>query len=326
MEQKTAFISYSWDSEGHKQWVMDLTNLLRRNRVDAKIDRFITQSSTTNLNTMMITNIKNNDFIIVVLTEKFAEKADNLQGGVGFENALSLPILLENPDKLIFILRHQGSFRDAFPFHLKGYHVIDFSDNSKFDVSFQELLHRIYGVPLYEMEPLGAVPQLKPRSSKDSAAASVFSDIEIPNLRNFTDKEKIEFLKNSFVEINRLFEELFKKIKSANPNFDYSVETLSLTKSIYHLFIDGNSRTGFKMWLEDGHSSFGHKSINFKYGTTQWEYASDNSYNESISCEVDSNKQLKLKMLMNMFGNKDADTPEQIVKEIWKNNLSHHIR
>jgi hypothetical protein len=149
MEHKSAFISYGWDSEEHKQLVMDFANLLRRNGVNATIDRFITQSNTTNLNAMMIKNMRNNDFIIVVLTEKFAEKADNFQGGVGFETLLSLPILQENPDKLIFVLRHKSNFRNAFPFHLQGYYAINFSDDRNFDESFEELLHRIQDVPLY---------------------------------------------------------------------------------------------------------------------------------------------------------------------------------
>jgi hypothetical protein len=125
--------------------------------------------------------------------------------------------------------------------------------------------------------------------------------------------------------MNRLLEELFNTIKSANANFDYIVEKQSPSKSIFNLFIDGDINYGFKMWIDNGFGGFGHNSINLKYGTTQWDYASDNSYNESIYCEVGANKKLKLKMIMNMYGNKDADTPEQIVKEIWKNNLSHHI-
>lgn len=325
MEQKTAFISYSWDSEEHKQWVMNLANILRRNSVDAKIDRFITQLTTTNLNTMMISNIKNNDYVIVVLTEKFAEKADNLQGGVGFETVLSLPVLMENPEKLIFILRHKDSFKGAFPFHLKGYYAIDFSNDNKFEESFQELLYRIYGVPLYEMEPLGTVPQLKPRNSKGTVS-SMFSDIELPNLRRTTDRDKQDFLKESYSEIIGLFKELFNVIKSANHNFDYTEETLSPTKSIFLLYTDGETRTGFKIWLDTGYGSLGYNSINLLYGTRQWDFSSDNSYNESISCEIGENKELKLKMLMNSLNSKTTDTPEKVVKEIWKNSLSQHIR
>ncbi|MFH5781544.1 toll/interleukin-1 receptor domain-containing protein [Heyndrickxia oleronia] len=321
MEQKTAFISYSWDSEEHKQWVMDLANALRKNGVEANIDRFLTQTSTVNLNTMMITNMKKNDFVIVVLTETFAEKADDFKGGVGFETILSLPILQENPEKLIFILRHKGNFANAFPFHLKGYYAIDFSNDSSFEESFQELLHRIYGVPLYEMEPIGAAPQLKPRSNNVNRPSSVFTDIELPNLKRITDQDKLKFMKNSYEEMKRLFEELFEAIKSANSNFDYSLEEQTSAKVSFHLFVDGRTVSGVSMWIEN---SFGHSHINLRYGNS-WGSFSDNSYNESISCEVGNNKELKLKMQMNMMGNNSTETPEQIVKEIWKNNLSRHF-
>lgn len=78
------------------------------------------------------------------------------------------------------------------------------------------------------------------------------------------------------------------------------------------------------MWI-GGFGGFGENSINLKYDITQWEYSTDSSFNESISCEVSNNKQLKLKMLLNTFGNRDAAKPEQIVKEIWKNYLSHRF-
>lgn len=228
MEHKSAFISYSWDSEEHKQWVMDFANLLRsKGGVNATIDRFITQSNTTNLNAMMIKNMRNNDFVIVVLTEKFAEKADNFQGGVGFETLFSLPILQENPDKLIFVLRHKTNFRNAFPFHLQGNYAIDFSDDSKFDESFQELIHRIQGVPLYEMDPVGPVPELRPRNSK-MATPSIFSDLEIPNLKQITDKDKIEFMKNSFNEISTFWKNFSKPLNR-------QIQTLTIRLKSSHL-------------------------------------------------------------------------------------------
>lgn len=53
---------------------------------------------------------------------------------------------------------------------------------------------------------------------------------------------------------------------------------------------------------------------------------SDNSTNEIITHYIDDKKQLKLKMQMTIFGNRNASTPEEIVKEIWKNNIAHYIK
>ncbi|MCG1012151.1 TIR domain-containing protein [Tepidanaerobacter sp. GT38] len=56
-EYPTVFISYSWDSEEHENWVAFLAAKLRENGVDATIDKFETQSKTVNLNRMMIEKI-----------------------------------------------------------------------------------------------------------------------------------------------------------------------------------------------------------------------------------------------------------------------------
>mgnify|MGYP001290363638 FL=1 len=106
MEKKpSAFISYSWDSEEHKEWVVGLVNLLRDNGVDASADFFETQRGTTNLYSMMVENIRDKDYIIIVLTPEYAKKADSLQGGVGFETSMLIPLIQENLQKIIPIIR-----------------------------------------------------------------------------------------------------------------------------------------------------------------------------------------------------------------------------
>mgnify|MGYP003511259450 CR=1 FL=1 len=83
------FVSYSWDSVEHKEWVLKFVNMLRdRWGVNAKCDVFITQSNTTNLNHMMVEEIKDSDYVLIILTESYAEKANKLEGGVGFETKL----------------------------------------------------------------------------------------------------------------------------------------------------------------------------------------------------------------------------------------------
>lgn len=77
---KKVFISYSWDSTAHQQWVLELVYKLRDNGVDASIDILKTHE-TVNLNTMMVSNIRDNDYIIIVLTENYSKKLMNLLGG-----------------------------------------------------------------------------------------------------------------------------------------------------------------------------------------------------------------------------------------------------
>ncbi|MCU9807465.1 toll/interleukin-1 receptor domain-containing protein [Paraclostridium sp. AKS46] len=136
------FISYSWDSEEHKEWVKQLWQTLRVNGVDASIDEAETQTGTIDLNRMMIEGIKDNEYIIVVLTENYARKSDNFQGGVGLETTFLQNFRLKNPKKIIPIIRSGG--RNAMPFYLQGLNYIDFSDDNNISNSFKDLLYRVF--------------------------------------------------------------------------------------------------------------------------------------------------------------------------------------
>jgi hypothetical protein len=326
-EHISAFVSYSWDGESHKRWVLELTNGLRRKGIAAELDLFITQSGTVNLNQMMIKKLRDSDFIIVVLTESYADKADGFKGGVGYETLLSLPLLQEHPEKLIFITKHRGDFKAVFPFHLRGYYAIDFSDDANYNEAFEELLHRIYNVPLYEMEPIGEIPDLKPRSAlqiAETRSDKFFDAISIPNIKGVTDFDKLQYMEWSYQEINRYLRLLFEEIKSSNLGFHYTDEKVTEKKHIYRLFVDGQMRSGVKIWIGN---SLGAKTptISLKFDANL-DYNHDGSMNESISCEETTDNRLTLRMIFNLFGEKGPHDPKSIVNEIWRSHLAHHFR
>ena len=323
-ENKEAFISYSWDEKLHEQWVMNLVIELRNSGVDASFDKYETQTKTTNLYQMMIKNMRDNDNIIVILTENFAKKADDMQGGVGFETLLSFPDIQQDPDKFIFLLRHKGNFEDAFPFHLRSFYAIDFSDDKLFDEKFLELLHRIEGVPMYEKVPLGQKRKLMPRRTIDSSNVKkeeLFEGLELTNSKKIGDIDKERFLAKSYDEMQELFVALFSQIKEGNSNFDFTSEQISNKKHMFKIYFDRQQKTGVKMWL-GGQFGFG---INLLFGK-HIDPFSDNSMNETIYCEVNDKKELVLRRTMNIFGNKETNSnPKSIVQEIWKSSLSHYI-
>ncbi|MGY3190577.1 toll/interleukin-1 receptor domain-containing protein [Lysinibacillus sp. TE18511] len=75
------FVSYSWDSKEHQQWVLDLVKNLRQEGLDANYDQGITATSTVNLNQMMVEHMRDDDYILIVLTEKHTAKANDFVGG-----------------------------------------------------------------------------------------------------------------------------------------------------------------------------------------------------------------------------------------------------
>lgn len=332
----TAFISYSWDGEEHEQWVHDLVNRLRSDGsgVEASFDKFELYDKTVNLNQMMVNAIKNNDYVIVVLTENYRNRADNFQGGVGFEAEILLADLKRNRDKIILVMRHSGDFDSVFPSYFRDYYAIDFSDDKQFEKKFDELVHRIYRHNSYEKAPLGSMPSflasnVQPSSlvedtipqpiKKETNIFESFSTLEIP--KSFTDLDKEEFLRSSYDEIMNQFTALFNHVKTQTPGFTYQLDVENARKHIYRLYINGQHKTSVKMLLGSGFGN--HHSINFSFGNQSM--FSDNSFNEMLSIE-EKNNQLNLRMLMSLRHNDTLVKPTDIVKRMWEDHLLPYLR
>lgn len=330
MEERNpkVFVSYSWDNREHQQWVVDLTNRLRREGIDATMDLFETQQKTVNLNKMMIENIKQSDYVVIVLTEEYAKRADNFEGGVGFETLLTIPDIKSNLSKLIFIMRHNGDYTKVFPFHIRDIYAIDFSNDSQFESKLEELIYKIYNVPLYEVEPIGKMPDLKPRKNliqnhetKNDEIEDI-DDLLIPDLRQITDIDKNEFIKKSYSHIIYVLGRLLDKSKSVNSNFTYELEEITKRKVIIKIYVNGTIRQGMKIWY-GSYMGMGENSIYISYGT--WiDENNDTSMNQIINCVVNDKKELKLNMMMSFNGNKEMDADE-VAKIIWMENIKNYL-
>lgn len=318
----TAFVSYSWDSKEHKNWVLSLVSKLFENRVETSIDVFETQTGTVNLNNMMIKNIKDKDYTIIVLTEEYAKKADNLQGGVGFETNMLIPFIMDNLQKIIPIVHTKGDKSKAIPFYLKGVHYIDFSDDEQFEEAFNELLHRIYKVDLIEKPKLGTRPNLKPKKIENITSKSSLPIEDknlIPNFIGVTDMDKNKFMKKSYSDILDGLHNLLEETKKSNGNFDFEYDTITYKKTIIKMYLNGTQKYAVKIWLGNGLGAR-QETINVSYGNFISE--SDNSMNEIITCEVEENK-LGLKMNMSLFGNREIMDSKFITLEVWKNVVNY---
>ena len=313
-EHPSVFISYSWDSEEHENWVTFLAAKLRENGVDATIDKFETQSKTVNLNRIMVEKIKNSDNILLILTENYAKKADTFQGGVGYETNLLIRYIKDNPDKIILIMRHKGDYRKAVPFYLEGFHFIDFSHDDQFDIKFDELLHRIYQVDVIDVPKVGAKPKLESKKIIYDRAVNEIANI-IPNFKEITDLDKNKFMKQSYSKILSLLSDFAEQTKHKNNNFDYDKDVVHNQKTIMRFYINGMEKYAVKIWLGN---LFGGKnqSIYLSYG--RFSIDSDNSFNDVIECEVTKTKDLKLKMTMNFMTGNNASDAYRIAVKIWK--------
>ena len=110
---KTAFVSYSWDDDLHREWVRKLAERLRADGVDVSIDSWSTVPG-DQLPAFMERAIRDNDFVVIVCTPRYKHRSDAREGGVGYEGDIMTAEVLSSQDhrKFVPVLR-QGAWHEA---------------------------------------------------------------------------------------------------------------------------------------------------------------------------------------------------------------------
>ena len=176
MEIPKVFISYSHDSQVHKQWVLQLVIRLRNNGIDAIIDQF-ELSLGDDLPHFMETNLATADKIIMVCTDTYVKKANLGEGGVGYEKMIITSNLLKkiNENKIIPIVR-QSSVTEL-PTFLKTKLYINFSTDGEYEFNYDNLVRSIHKAPLYIKPPVGNNPFLTVNETPISPYKSLLDEL-----------------------------------------------------------------------------------------------------------------------------------------------------
>jgi hypothetical protein len=228
MERPTVFISYSWDSQKHKDWVLKLANyLINKAGCNVLLDQFDLAAG-KELTHFMENGLEKADKVIIVLTEEYKKKADARTGGTGFEYSLISQGLYElqaNNDKFIPILR-QGTKANSAPGFVgtKIYHSM--KDDSKFENDVFKLSRLIYNQPEIVRPALGPIPDFtNPDYDPIIAIANELSSKEklhkeIENILQST--EGVELAKK---EVESLFNKSEEKAKKYSAETDFKFKT-----------------------------------------------------------------------------------------------------
>ena len=140
------FISYSWESEEHTDWVKSLADKLLADGIEAIIDSYDV-SPGDRLPKFMESSIRDSDYVIIICTEEYKRKANNREKGVGYESHIISAELYNNHNdrKFIPIIR-QGDFNTALPTYLDGKLAIDLRGNPFNEDSYKDLIASIFKV------------------------------------------------------------------------------------------------------------------------------------------------------------------------------------
>jgi hypothetical protein len=158
-----AFLSYSWSSPKHQDWVIQLATRLVDNGVDIKFDKWDLQPGHDSNQFMesMVTDPTVTK-VLMICDKVYTEKADARSGGVGTESQIISPELYGKgtQDKfaaLITELDDEG--RVCVPVFYKGRIHFDFAVPERFEESYEQLLRWLHGRPQYVKPTLGSIPE-----------------------------------------------------------------------------------------------------------------------------------------------------------------------
>lgn len=156
------FISYSWTSPEHEEWVIELAQRLVDNRVDVKLDKWDLQSG-HDLYSFMESMVHSSqiDKVLIICDKGYYDKAEARQGGVGTETQIISPEVYSDvkQEKFIPIVSERDEKSKAYiPTYIKSRMYIDLSSNENFESEYERLLRHLYARPEYRKPSLGQAP------------------------------------------------------------------------------------------------------------------------------------------------------------------------
>lgn len=165
---KKVFISYSHDSEDHKEWVKHLATILVKNGVEVILDQWDLRAG-KDIPQFVEDSILKSDRVLLICTESYAEKANNRVGGVGVEALVINSSLMEDlgTSKFVVVVRQQNP-RIQLPNLLKSRLFVDFSDDGSFEAQVEHLIKELHGVVHLDKPKLGPNPFDSPEATESN--------------------------------------------------------------------------------------------------------------------------------------------------------------
>lgn len=163
MEQKEilvpiVFISYSHDSEEHKEWVLQLATRLRSNGVNIILDRWNLNLG-SDLASFMERGLSKSNRVVCICSETYVKKANIGEGGAGYEKQIMSAELVsdQNTNWVIPLIKNNEGKRKT-PTFLSGRVYISFEDPILYETKYEELLRDLLDDQILPIPPIGDNP------------------------------------------------------------------------------------------------------------------------------------------------------------------------
>ena len=176
------FISYSHDSEAHKQQVLDFATKLRTNGVDVELDAWVNGTPEQSWPNWMLDEIEKADFVLVVCTKSYYQRARNKapkdEGkGVKWEALIGSNLIYHNDSlnrKMVPVLMGEAEI-EVIPEWIRGHTLYAIND----ETHYQKLLRYLINQPEYIKPDLGEAVELPAKQKIISKSYILFAGISV---------------------------------------------------------------------------------------------------------------------------------------------------
>jgi hypothetical protein len=156
------FISYSWSSDQHTEWVASLGERLMADGIDVVLDQWSLEDG-HDINVFMEKMVSDPTIkrVVIISDSLYAAKADGRTGGVGTETQIISKEVYDSVDqnKFIPVLKERDDKGVAcLPIYLKSRKYIDFSDADQEADAYDQLVRNIFERPKRRKPALGKPP------------------------------------------------------------------------------------------------------------------------------------------------------------------------
>ncbi|MEX3745958.1 TIR domain-containing protein [Lysinibacillus xylanilyticus] len=162
------FISYSWTSPEHEEWVLELaTRLHADDGVEVTLDKWDLKDGYEIYAFMesMVRADENGedivDKVLMICDKGYQQKANNRKGGAGVEAQIVSPEIYQDirQEKFVpIVVERDDDGNPYLPTYLKGRKYIDMSSVEVFEQGYEQLLRNLYQKPQHSKPKKGSPP------------------------------------------------------------------------------------------------------------------------------------------------------------------------
>lgn len=150
LNKPKVFISYSWTTPEHEEWVLELARALHNDDIDIVLDKWDLRPGHDSIKFMEAMVLDPSiTKIIMVIDEKYSERANDRSGGVGIESTiLSQDLYSRKSSKdIVAVIAEPGS---KPPLFYASRIYIDLSKGDTYPTQYQQLVRWLYDRFEYE--------------------------------------------------------------------------------------------------------------------------------------------------------------------------------